>query len=527
MTVTKTGRIYGRFSSNAQERGDSKRRQIDGAKAYAAKNGIDIIDEPYFDEGVSGKAGANLEKEFGRLLGSSKEGDVILCEALDRIGRQNPLVLGGILYNAVQRGITIIAWQEGKVITRENIDNLDTQFSVFTGSAVSHADNKRKMDRLHETAKAAYALAEKGIQTGTLVKYLPQCFEWNAANKSIDIEPNTASTVRRIFDMYVSGAGRTVIAQTLNKEKIPTLYGKAQRVIGKCKPWMETSIAKILKNESYAGVLRIKGVEYTCIPTVVNRAIFDKAQHLMSKNTRRHGKLNGRINNLFAGIAICKHCGGTVNVNVTMATHNRKKASYFYRCKNARLKICPEEHKMLNARTVELSFFGHYFGGSPETTFASGNTNNQARISDVSFRIAKIKKAIEALYDMAEEGDSEAKERIRKRRNELAKEEATLKELQNAVYADELIPTMLQEIEEVMDYADTQDAVKTTELLKSFYPRLENKLSKNENRKKLVQILPTLFSKVEIDCIHRTVQAFPRHGNPLDLLSLDTFEDVE
>jgi hypothetical protein len=67
-------RIYGRFSSKPQEDGDSKRRQIDGALAYAEKNGIELVKgndgNPlvYFDEGVSGKAGLNLEKEFGRLL---------------------------------------------------------------------------------------------------------------------------------------------------------------------------------------------------------------------------------------------------------------------------------------------------------------------------------------------------------------------------------------------------------------------------------------------------------------------------
>ncbi len=526
MTATKTGRIYGRFSSTQQERGDSKRRQIDGAKAYAAENGIDIIDEPYFDEGVSGKAGANLEKEFGRLLDNSREGDVILCEALDRIGRQNPFVLVGILYKTVLRGITIIAWQEGKVITPENIDNLDTQFSVFTGSAVSHADNKRKIDRLHETAKAAYTLADKGIQSGTLVKYLPQCFRWDAANKSIVVDENRASVVRRIFQMYVSGKGRTVIAQTLNEEKTPTLYRNAQRMIGEHKPWMETSIAKILKNESYAGVLRIKGASFTCIPKIVNRATFDKAQHLISQNTRRHGKLNGRINNLFAGVGVCQHCGGTVNVNVTMAKNTRKTASYFYRCKNARLKICTQPHKMLNARTVELCFFGEYFGGSPENTFCANKTEIMASILESESRIAKLKKAIKGLYDMAEEGDPEAKDRIRKRNSELATEEVELKKLQNTIYADELIPTMLDEIAEVMDYSGTKDDVKSDQLLKSFYPRLEVKLADKENRQKLVQIIPTLFSKVEIDCVNRTIQAFPRQGNPLRLISLDTFEDV-
>ena len=137
------GRIYGRFSSKPQERGDSKRRQIEGAKDYATKNGITIVAEPYFDEGVSGKEGLNLEKKFGKLLEDAQEGEAVLCEALDRIGRQNPFILGKLVYDLVSKGLTLIAWQEGKVINKDNIDTLETQFSVFTGAAIGHADNTR------------------------------------------------------------------------------------------------------------------------------------------------------------------------------------------------------------------------------------------------------------------------------------------------------------------------------------------------------------------------------------------------
>ena len=110
-------RIYGRFSSKRQERGDSKRRQIEGAKAYAAKNGMTIVAGPYFDEGVSGKAGLNLEREFGHLLKDAQEGEAVLCEELDRIGRQSPFVLGKLVYDLVQNGLTVIAWQEGRLLT--------------------------------------------------------------------------------------------------------------------------------------------------------------------------------------------------------------------------------------------------------------------------------------------------------------------------------------------------------------------------------------------------------------------------
>lgn len=266
-------RIYGRFSSKPQERGDSKRRQIEGAKAYAATNGMTIVASPYFDEGVSGKAGLNLEREFGHLLKDAQEGEAVLCEELDRIGRQKPFILGKLVYDLVQKGLTVIAWQEGKIINKDNIDTLETQISVFTRAAVGHADNARKMARLRETTTEALRLGEQGIQSGTLVKYLPQCFTWNDAKKTIERDPVKTETIKRIFAMFNEGIGKTTICQTLNKDNVPTLYHNGAQTIGTQKPWMETSIKKILYNESYAGVLNVKGHRITCIPEIGSSGI--------------------------------------------------------------------------------------------------------------------------------------------------------------------------------------------------------------------------------------------------------------
>src|SRR5256885_16934922 len=110
MKTKQYARIYGRFSSKPQERGDSKRRQIDGAIAYAKQHNLELVEgndgNPlvYFDEGVSGKAGLNLEKEFGRLLKEAKAGEIILCEESSRLGRQNPFILSNLIYQTTQRG---------------------------------------------------------------------------------------------------------------------------------------------------------------------------------------------------------------------------------------------------------------------------------------------------------------------------------------------------------------------------------------------------------------------------------------
>jgi DNA invertase Pin-like site-specific DNA recombinase len=511
MTI-QNGRIYGRFSSKPQERGDSKRRQIEGAKAYAAKNGITIVAEPYFDEGVSGKAGLNLEKEFGHLLKDAQEGEAVLCEALDRIGRQNPFIIGKLVYDLVAKGLTVIAWQEGKVINKDNIDTLETQFSVFTGAAVGHADNTRKMKRLKETTTNAFKLGEQGVQSGTLVKYLPQCFTWNEDKKAIELDCVKAATIKRIFTMFNDNIGKTTICQTLNKENVPTLYHHGQQTIGTKKPWMETSIKKILCNESYVGVLHVKGHRITCIPKVVSSETFDKAQLLMQRYSKRAGKTNGRVNNLFNGLSVCKHCGGTVNVSVSPPKKAGNKVCYSYRCKNARLKQC-EHHKMLNAATVEYLFCYYFFMGDPEQSLSTNTSELAAKITATQAKIIKLKTAITNLYDMAEFGDAEAKDRIAKRKSEMLEAEQKLIQLKGQTIERANFPAVVATVKKMI-----LDGV-ATEVWDM--KELPAKLANNEIRAKLRANLPSIFEKVVFDTTARTVEGILKEGVKLNTFFRD------
>ncbi len=95
----------------------------------------------YFDEAVSGKAGANLEKEFGRLLREAKPGETILVEQVDRIGRQHPIDVMNILKSQmVDRGLTVTFWQKGVTIDSSNVGNPAVLFSLFGETTVGYSD---------------------------------------------------------------------------------------------------------------------------------------------------------------------------------------------------------------------------------------------------------------------------------------------------------------------------------------------------------------------------------------------------
>jgi hypothetical protein len=103
------------------------RRQTDGGERCAKRQGIGKIRRMYFDEGVSAKAGKNLEKEFAQLLKDLKPSEPIIVEDLDRISRMHPWLAKAEIYRILSSGHPIITWlgESDKVYSADNLDELD------------------------------------------------------------------------------------------------------------------------------------------------------------------------------------------------------------------------------------------------------------------------------------------------------------------------------------------------------------------------------------------------------------------
>jgi len=528
-TTTKQARIYGRFSSKPQEKGDSIRRQIEGAKAYAAKkeNNFSIIGKPYFDEGVSGKAGLNLEREFGRLLNEAKSGELILVEALDRLGRQNPFVLSNLIYQTVQKGLEIHSWQDNKIINAENIEELGTQFSIFTGAAVGHQENRRKIIRIKETVELTISESGKGIITKGILRFTPQCFKWDDTNKTIFINESIAETVRFIFSEYNKGVGTTSIARMLNDKKAKSFYTGETKGI-----WYGNTVKYILICECYCGVLSINGNKFNILPKVVSNSVFDKAQMLMARNTTRKGNLTGRTNNIFGSITHCKHCGARVKAN------RAGKHSYMYCCTNALLKACKHKNTMLNARYVESGFFDTFFGSKASSILRNDNRNIalKEQIEVCKAKLDRLNKAIDNLYDMAEQGDEIAKKRIDERKNERFTVENEMTVLKGQIVEDNQYDENIMSLKGLIDGKlitwkgiETKPLkLKATALGKKlglsditiYKTPIEKALADNAARKKMSLILPSIISRVEFDCPNASVEAFNKDGKSMGTYSI-------
>ena len=63
---------------------------------------------------------------------------------------------------------------------------------------------------------------------------------------TLEIDPDVAPTVKRMYDMAEAGNGTLEIIRTLNNEGIASPRGKL---------WARTSVHNILTNEAYTGTL--------------------------------------------------------------------------------------------------------------------------------------------------------------------------------------------------------------------------------------------------------------------------------
>ena len=515
----KVARVYGRFSSRPQERGDSFRSQTEGAIKFAASHGYELVQgsdgKPifYFDEGVSGKAGANLDKELGRLLREANDGDTILISEADRLGRQNPIdVLGIVKSRFIDKGLKILFWKKGLLIDAQTIGNPAILFSLFGETTVSFSDNSRKIERLQDVNRETFQLAAKGIATKNLSKYLPTSFKWNDDKKAIEPIEEKAKIIRRIFDMFTEeGLGKTTICQRLNAEGIPTLYSW-----NKTKAWLEVSLKKILINEAYAGTMTVKGQRFTCYEGIISREQYDKAQLLIERWRKRAGNQTDkvRINNLFRGMAVCEDCGGLLQVSVSLPRKpklikkgphkgemSRPKATttFAYRCMNWKLKR-KDNHdchcttrKMRNVTDIEAILCGEFLQGAGETLVTKSSSQLKFRHDSLIQQIQKAQIAINNLFDMVESGDVEAKRRIEKRRSEKVEMEKELRTVKVQMAESDYTPCMIDRIDELMGTAEGKKAIY------DFYPTIRQKLADQTWRRQLSLVLPTFMQRVVIN----------------------------
>ncbi|WP_292330490.1 recombinase family protein [Mesorhizobium sp.] len=312
---------YVRFSTPEQERGDSLRRQTEGAARYAALHGLDLDDKLTFrDLGVSAFKGANEETgRLGEFLAAVeyqdiKAGSYLLVESLDRLSRQKPRKAVKVLERICEAGITVVTLDDGRVYTEAVLDDDPTALMVaLLVAARANEESAKKGRRVGE----AWANKRRNAATKPLSARCPGWLRLREDKKGFDLIPERADTVRRVFAMTLAGRGQHAIAEALNKEGIP--------VFGRGSHWHRTYIKKMLGDPSTIGAFTPHRVETVggkkrrvptetvegYFPPVIDREAFDRVNAMSSGRTVSGGG-SGAMANILAGLAKCPKCRATM-----------------------------------------------------------------------------------------------------------------------------------------------------------------------------------------------------------------------
>ena len=291
---------------------------------FAEKNGL-LDYEYYVDDGYTGR---NFNRpSFQRMIADIEAGKVkcVITKDLSRLGR-NYIEAGSYIeiffprhnvrYIAVTDGVDSLNRQEMDITPFKNI--LNDMYSRDISKKVLAGWMARSRQGKFLGGPTPYGLMRDPNDHGHLI-----------------IDPETAPTVKLVFDLALNGCGTMKIAKHLLERKIPITRIK-ERVESEVRyySWSGSVIGKMLRNPVYKGdhvvckchqkAIRSNTVNFiprdqweiieNCHEAIVSREQWDRVQKLID---RRPPIMQGNscpFYNLFHGLVYCATCGKSMQV---------------------------------------------------------------------------------------------------------------------------------------------------------------------------------------------------------------------
>ena len=282
---------YARVSSNSEDQKHSFAAQ----NAYYSKLITDNPDwelaDVYADKGITGTS-VEKREDFLRMMEDCRKGriDRILVKSSSRFARNAKESLEAVR-ELKALGVSVY-------FEEQNIDTAQASGEILT--AMFAALVQRESEAISERMRWSYQMRMQKGEFNTC--QAPLGFRLNG--RALEIIPEEAKIVRRIFVEYLSGNNSREIARELNKDNTLGLI------------WNHKTIDYILQNERYAGnALLQKRYASNTLPskmiynhgerpqyfvsdindTIVPKEVFDKAQTLRKERNVLQGQVHSKM----------------------------------------------------------------------------------------------------------------------------------------------------------------------------------------------------------------------------------------
>lgn len=319
---------YTRFSTLAQSKGQSLRRQEEKAEAWAAKHGMVLDDRLRLrDLGVSAWSGANAETgALAGLLamvrtGKLEPGSILLIEAMDRLTRQGLDEAIPLFIELLKGGIELVTLQDNQRYNKASLKNLAKFITAIILLSGGNLESEMKSERVrdaYESNRKRRSSQIFGSAPGWLTrkdKYSP----W-------ELEPVKAPVVRKVFELMAEGWGSSEIAKKANAEGWPVPTRLANKKNGGA--WSGTMASKLARSRSAIGEHEHRNrtreankkhwegesrgiVIPDYYPAVVDEELFYQVQAAIDRRRKPMGRDQWYFN-IWSGLICCGKCGGGV-----------------------------------------------------------------------------------------------------------------------------------------------------------------------------------------------------------------------
>lgn len=311
-------RAYIRVSSDRQERMETAETQLDAFDAHTRALNI-AFEKIYIDEDYSGELPLEDRPDSARLLkDAAREKFTLHVFKLDRLARGTLNQLMSVQALA-DLGVPIVSVTEPYL-------NDATSRGARVLRVISALQSEEELENLSVRVRAGQ---QRSAKAGRWTNGPPPYGYVKGRDGRLEPHPHESTVVALIFSLYCSGLSTQAVADALNERGEPQPRGGARTQAHlAARPWYDSTVLNILKNETYAGrgvwgrtrntkrrgrLVRVTDAPaeervYFEVPALVTREQWDEAQARCKANTKFSARNSHRFY-LLKGLLACGVCG--------------------------------------------------------------------------------------------------------------------------------------------------------------------------------------------------------------------------